>query len=218
MYVCASKHKCVSLQAVNQRPYVQSCTELIADPSSVAHLKQNKKHPHQKKPQWREFLKCSAALCTSKRPTSATKTSLKSSANNGHFQKAERGQRDGKEREGWKRLCASLSTLQPFMVKLHVSWQQLLALSVVWSTGQCFCYPINKTTQCILQLWVHRFHLCERNMKLSDSLTWIIKMKYTFFFYIIVMRSTCYLPSEYMDHKVGVASSQSSIILIWSVK
>lgn len=101
MHVCASKHKCVSLQVVNQRPYVQSCTELIADPSSVAHLKQNKKHPHQKKPQWREFLKCSAALCTSKRPTSATKTSLKSSANNGHFQKAERAKRwEKRERVG----------------------------------------------------------------------------------------------------------------------
>lgn len=109
MHVCASKHKCVSLQVVNQRPYVQSCTELIADPSSVAHLKQNKKHPHQKKPQWREFLKCSAALCTSKRPTSATKTSLKSSANNGHFQKAERGQKDGRRERGLeKTLCFPL--------------------------------------------------------------------------------------------------------------
>lgn len=40
--------KSVRLWVGNQRPCVQGCTELIADPSSVAHLKK-KKHPHQKK-------------------------------------------------------------------------------------------------------------------------------------------------------------------------
>lgn len=89
MQVCASRHRCVCLWVVNQRPYAQGCTELIADPSSVAHLKQNKKYPHQKKHQQREFLKCIAALCTSKKPTSATNTRLKSSANNGRLQKEE---------------------------------------------------------------------------------------------------------------------------------
>lgn len=49
MHVCLSKCERMCLQVVNQRPYVQGCKELIADPSNVAHRKQNKKTPTSEK-------------------------------------------------------------------------------------------------------------------------------------------------------------------------
>lgn len=108
MHVRVSNSAC--LWVVNQRPYVQGCTELIADPSSVAHLRQNKKHPHQKKPQPTEFLKCSAALCTSKRPSSASNTpqilSQQWARTKGGAEGKETGGERERERDGWNRLVS----------------------------------------------------------------------------------------------------------------
>lgn len=136
--MCVWVSASVCLRVDNQRPYVQGCTEPIANPSSVAHLKQNKKHPHQKKPQRREFLKCCTALCTSKRPTSATITRLKSSANNGYLQKVElRSERLKRERR-MEQTCV----LQPFMLALYASCQQHSMLYVVWGRGESPQYHI----------------------------------------------------------------------------
>lgn len=125
MHVRVSNSAC--LWVVNQRPYVQGCTELIADPSSVAHLRQNKKHPHQKKPQPTEFLKCSAALCTSKRPSSASNTPQILSQQWALTKGGAEGKETGGEREremGGTDLCPSLFNIQPFMLELYASCQQ----------------------------------------------------------------------------------------------
>lgn len=123
MHVC--KCMCVFLWVVNQRPCVQGCTELIADPSSMAHLEQNKKHPHQKKPQQREFLKCCTVLYTSKRPKSATKHTSNPQPTMGSYKRRSWGQRDRGVREmGGTDLCPSLFNLQPFMFELFASCQQ----------------------------------------------------------------------------------------------
>lgn len=138
MHVRVSNSAC--LWVVNQRPYVQGCTELIADPSSVAHLRQNKKHPHQKKPQPTEFLKCSAALCTSKRPSSASNTPQILSQQWARTKGGAEGKETGgeRERERWvEQTCvlhSSISSLSCLSCMLPVS--NTLVFCVPWSEGQ----------------------------------------------------------------------------------
>lgn len=73
MHICERTSEC--LQVVNQKPLCAGLQRADSVAIKRGSPKAEYKNSHiRKKPQWREFLKCSAALCTYKRPSWATNT------------------------------------------------------------------------------------------------------------------------------------------------